>query len=480
MTDKRNDHKTNNRALMAFGMRRLSRFLKERFSLEEDKATQEDVIGAISRGVEFRGVNLWVLIFATFIASLGLNVNSTAVIIGAMLISPLMGPIMGMGLSLGINDFDLFKKSLRNFGLMVIVSMLTSTVYFAISPISSARSELLARTVPTTYDVLIAFFGGLAGIVAQSRKDRTSTIIPGVAIATALMPPLCTAGFGLATRQWSYFIGAFYLFFINTVFIALATHVIVRFMNYDKKTFLDKSRGRRVRRTMLAITLITFIPSIFVGVHMVRVSIFENNADKYVASVFDYANTSVVNFNKKYKTHSERSHIELLLIGEPLSDDAIENARKQLERFGLKDTELVVRQASKSDDVTASFLQEIYSEQLGEKNRQIAELSNQLVAARSESGEVSARMSRTAMAVEKNASSISVSKNIFFAADGSAVDTVLVCVVTKAAPGVEIDVARLEDLLGVEPGVKRVKIYVEEPAVEEKASPADSVKTEIK
>ena len=196
----------------------LRRFLRDRFDLGEDSALQDEVVDNIFRGVDFRGTNLWVLIFATFVASLGLNVNSTAVIIGAMLISPLMGPIMGMGLSVGINDFDLLKRSVRNFGFMVLVSILTSTLYFVVSPLSGAQSELLARTVPTTYDVLIAFFGGLAGIVAQSRRDRTSTVIPGVAIATALMPPLCTAGYGLATLQLNYFLGAFYLFFINTVF----------------------------------------------------------------------------------------------------------------------------------------------------------------------------------------------------------------------------------------------------------------------
>ena len=187
----------------------LRRFLRDRFDLGEDSALQDEVVDNICRGVDFRGTNLWVLIFATFVASLGLNVNSTAVIIGAMLISPLMGPIMGMGLSVGINDFDLLKRSVRNFGFMVLVSILTSTLYFVVSPLSGAQSELLARTVPTTYDVLIAFFGGLAGIVAQSRRDRTSTVIPGVAIATALMPPLCTAGYGLATLQLNYFLGAF-------------------------------------------------------------------------------------------------------------------------------------------------------------------------------------------------------------------------------------------------------------------------------
>ena len=264
------------------------RFVRGRFDLSEDKASESEVIENIRKGIEFKGTNLWVLVFATFIASLGLNVNSTAVIIGAMLISPLMGPIMGIGLSVGINDFELMKRSLRNFGFMVLVSIATSTFYFVISPLSNAQSELLARTVPTTYDVLIALFGGLAGIVAQSRKDRTSTVIPGVAIATALMPPLCTAGFGLATLQLKYFIGAFYLFFINTVFIAIATYMVVRFLKYEKHSFLDSKKERKVRRSMVLIVLVTLIPSVVIGYRIVKRSVFEANADRYVATVMKF------------------------------------------------------------------------------------------------------------------------------------------------------------------------------------------------
>ena len=278
----------------------LREFMKGRFSLDEDKAQRDEVVASVSKGVEFRGVNLWVLIFATMIASLGLNVNSAAVIIGAMLISPIMGPIMGVGLALGINDFELLKKSLRNLALMFIVAIITSTVYFFISPLSSNSSELLARTVPTTYDVLIALFGGLAGIVAQTRQDRTSTVIPGVAIATALIPPLCTAGFGLATGQFRFFIGAFYLFFINSVFIALATYAMVRFLQYEKKVFIDKVRERTVKRLMMVITLVTFIPSVVIGFHMVRVSLFEAVADKYVSQVFNFPHTRVIECNKHY------------------------------------------------------------------------------------------------------------------------------------------------------------------------------------
>lgn len=187
-------------------------------SMEDEQLTVE----SIRNGVEFRGANLWILVFATFIASLGLNVNSTAVIIGAMLISPLMGPIMGVGLAIGINDFELMKRSLKSYFIATVFSVTTATIYFAFTPLDEVQSELLARTSPTIYDVFIALVGGLAGIVAVATKEK-GNVIPGVAIATALMPPLCTAGFGLATGNLLYFLGAFYLYFINSVFISLAT-----------------------------------------------------------------------------------------------------------------------------------------------------------------------------------------------------------------------------------------------------------------
>ena len=193
------------------------------------------------------GANLWVLIFAIFIASLGLNVNSTAVIIGAMLISPLMGPIIGMGLAVGINDLDLLRRSLKNYGVATLISVLTAMIYFLISPLSEAQSELLARTSPTLYDVLIAFCGGAAGIIALCTRGK-GNVIPGVAIATALMPPLCTAGFGLATGHWLYFLGAFYLFFINTVFIALATFCGVRLLHFQQREFQSSEPALKARR----------------------------------------------------------------------------------------------------------------------------------------------------------------------------------------------------------------------------------------
>ena len=438
----------------------LREFMKGRFSLDDDKAQRDEVVANISKGVEFRGVNLWVLIFATMVASLGLNVNSAAVIIGAMLISPIMGPIMGVGLSLGINDFELLKKSLRNFTLMFIVAIITSTVYFFISPLSSNSSELLARTVPTTYDVLIALFGGLAGMVAQTRQDRTSTVIPGVAIATALIPPLCTAGFGLATGQIRFFVGAFYLFFINSVFIALATYLVVRFLRYEKKVFIDKSRERAVKRLMMVITLVTFIPSVVIGFHMVRVSVFEAMAEKYVAQVFNYPHTRVIECNKHYAHGKKASRIELLLVGEPLGEEVIENARAQLDGYGLDRTELIVRQANTEDRIDVASLQQSYQELLTEKNRRIEEMTSQLKRYRVTDVEVN-DVSREMGALMENVEAVSLTKGITFDVSGTPRDTTLICVVTRKDATQPVDSETLKNWLRIRTKIVNVKLFVE-------------------
>ena len=436
--------------------------LADRFSLSEDSARQEETVDMICRGVEFRGTNLWVLIFATMIASLGLNVNSAAVIIGAMLVSPLMGPIMGVGLSLGINDFDLLKKSLRNFSLMVVVAIATSTLYFFISPLGTARSELLARTVPTTYDVLIAFFGGLAGIVAQSRKDRNSTVIPGVAIATALMPPLCTAGFGLATGQFKFFIGAFYLFFINTVFIAIATFIVVRFLHYSKKEFVDKNREMRVRRSILLIVLVTIIPSVVIGYRIVKRSLFENDVKRYVNTVFQFPKTKVIEHTGIYRPDNGESYVEIYLIGEPISDEMIENARLQMPQYNLRDVRLVVRQSGETDNLNFSTLQTGYQELLSEKNIRIRELETKLSAFATHTlavRDITVEM-RTLV---PDLHDVTLSKAVRYNTDKTPADTLVLCVMhlnkgKKLAAG---ERERIEQWLRVRTKTDSLKLYTE-------------------
>ena len=440
----------------------LRSFLRSRFDLSADKASEEEVVDNIRKGVEFKGTNLWVLIFATFVASLGLNVNSTAVIIGAMLISPLMGPIMGMGLSVGINDFELLKRSLRNFGFMVLASIFTSTLYFFISPLSGAQSELLARTTPTTYDVLIAFFGGLAGIVAQSRKDRTSTVIPGVAIATALMPPLCTAVFGLATLQFKYFIGAFYLFFINTVFIAIATFIVVRFLHYSKKEFVDKNREMRVRRSILLIVLVTIIPSVVIGYRIVKRSLFENDVKRYVNTVFQFPKTKVIEHTGIYRPDNGESYVEIYLIGEPISDEMIENARLQMPQYNLRDVRLVVRQSGETDNLNFSTLQTGYQELLSEKNIRIRELETKLSAFATDTlavRDITVEM-RTLV---PDLHDVTLSKAVRYNTDKTPADTLVLCVMhlnkgKKLAAG---ERERIEQWLRVRTKTDSLKLYTE-------------------
>lgn len=219
--------------------------LRNRFSLRYEVIPTDELIENIRISAQFKGPRIWILIFAIFVASLGLNVNSTAVVIGAMLISPLMGPIMGIGLGVGILDLQLIKTSARNFLAAIIVSIISSTIYFSITPLTEAQSELLARTSPNVYDVLIAFFGGLAGMVAAATGEKGTVVVAGVAIATALMPPLCTAGFGLANGNPAYLFGALYLFFINSVFISLSTFLITQLLGIKEVSIVDKKLKKK-------------------------------------------------------------------------------------------------------------------------------------------------------------------------------------------------------------------------------------------
>lgn len=296
--------------------------LKSYFNLSADLDNLEEAQQSIRTGVSFKGSNIVILILAIFVASLGLNTNSTAVIIGAMLISPLMGPIIGIGLGVGIYDFALIKRSTRNLIVASLLSVATATVYFLISPVSEGHSELLARTSPTIYDVLIGFFGGAAGIVAIACKNK-GNVIPGVAIATALMPPLCTAGYGLATWQLQYFFGAFYLFLINSIFIAYATLLGVKLMGFKEATFVDPIRKRRVKRIVYTIVVITLVPSIYLTAMMLRDSVYQREAAEFVETEFDYPNTQV--FSKKIYTRGWEKYIDVTLIGEKLDTDSLKD-----------------------------------------------------------------------------------------------------------------------------------------------------------
>lgn len=340
------------------------RFLRDRFTLDEDKADEQLIVESIERNIHFKGTNLWTLIFAILIASIGLNVNSTAVIIGAMLISPLMGPIMGIGLGFGIMDIGLMKRGAKNLFIAAAFSILTSFLYFSLSPLHEAKSEILARTNPSIWDVMIAFFGGMAGIIAGTRREKTN-ILPGVAIATALMPPLCTAGFGIATGQLFYVAGALYLFFINGLFICLATFIIVRYLRFKVVQFAAGVQRRRMMRYTWIIVLLTVLPSIYLAFRIVQRAIFEENARSFVQHSFKFANTQVV--HQSYHFDTKKPSVEVLLIGQELDSLQVDSIRLRMPEYRLDPEWLTIRQgldAKKQIDfaqIRASILEDVFS-----------------------------------------------------------------------------------------------------------------------
>lgn len=320
--------------------------VKRYFNIMPDMEDRTQVIEQISQGVSFRGANLWVLIFAIFIASLGLNVNSTAVIIGAMLISPLMGPIIGMGLAIGINDIELFKKAWRNFAVATLISVLTAMVYFLVTPIDEAQSELLARTAPTIYDVLIATFGGAAGITALCTRGK-GNVIPGVAIATALMPPLCTAGYGLATGNLLYFLGAFYLFFINTVFITISTFLGVRLMQFPRRTFLATEQQKRAQQIIGAIVVLTMIPAAIMTFGIVRKGISDSHVRSFVKKELAQTGTQIIS----QEIDRDSMVLNIVAVGKEIDTAKLSEATKRLAFYDLEDYRLNLIQGAKSDSL---------------------------------------------------------------------------------------------------------------------------------
>jgi uncharacterized hydrophobic protein (TIGR00271 family) len=308
-------------------------------SLRQDAEAFDAVHNAVEADIVFKGARIWVLISAIILASVGLNMNSTAVIIGAMLISPLMGPINGMGYSIATYDFPLLRKSFQNFSFAVVSSLVASTLYFAISPLSSAHSELLARTSPTIYDVLIALFGGLAGSISLTTKLK-GNVVPGVAIATALMPPLCTAGFGLATGQFNFFFGALYLFAINSVFIGLANVGFARVMRIPLRSSLDEEKRTRINRIITAVILITLIPSVYFGYVLVKKDHFIDLATRFVRTVSLFKG----DFLLRYEIDGDGRVISMVYGGHPLTASDKAELNRRAEAFGLEKATLKLEQ----------------------------------------------------------------------------------------------------------------------------------------
>ena len=319
-------------------------------SLRSDEAEPDAIDASVRDSARLGGTNLWVLMFAIMIASVGLNVNSTAVIIGAMLISPLMGPIIGIGYGAGVHDYTLIRNSLRNLALFVGISLFASVLYFLLTPLKQAHSELLARTSPTLWDVLIAFFGGAAGMIGLSRREKT-TLIPGVAIATALMPPLCTTGYGIATGQPRIFLGAFFLFLINSVFIALATLAIVRVLRLPHHAVPDEMTRRRGQAIIAIAVTLTLAPSIYLAVRLVQDEFFSAAAEKFLVDVTNEREDLTL---ISRTIDPQQRLITATMIGSGVTPEIESTLNRRLATAGLNDARLKIRRPSEAGlDVTA-------------------------------------------------------------------------------------------------------------------------------
>ena len=414
--------------------------LKKYFDLTSFLIPQADAEADIREGISFRGTNILILIVAIFIASLGLNVNSTAVIIGAMLISPLMGPIIGIGLAVGIHDFDLMKRSFRNLFMATLFSVATSCLYFLLSPVNEGHSELLARTSPTIYDVFIGFFGGAAGIIAIGSRSK-GNVIPGVAIATALMPPLCTAGYGLATLQLSYILGALYLFFINSVFIACATTVGVKLMKYQPKDFSNPLRARRVRDTVYTIAVLTMIPAVYLTYRMYQESTFKTNCERFVDEQFDFDGTQVLHSVSNFKNNQRT--LTVSLVGKVLPQDSLLLAMTdKLPQYHLAGTKLRIIQGDSYDanfdatQVSSTMLRDMYqvTQNTINSQRETIDSLKTITAAVARNDTIGATISPELKVLFPQVRDIAVTRAIVSNVDSRRLDTLDVALVSYSNP----------------------------------------------
>lgn len=323
----------------------IKEFFSELLDFRDD-TDRDATIAAIQGDIPFKGATAWILICSIFVASVGLNANSTAVVIGAMLISPLMGPILGIGLSVAINDIDTLRKSLINFGVMIALSLLTAFLFFYSFPLNEETSELLGRVKPDIRDVLIAFFGGLALIIARTKKGTIASVIFGVAIATALMPPLCTAGYGLSQGNFDYFLSAMYLFTINTIFIALATFIVIKILGFPMFRYANSAKRKRISQIATVLAIVVMIPAIFTFIDVWRQSNFENAAKSYISKELEQLpHADFIKKNASYKyseAKGKQSVLELNSFGlDQIDENTISVLRGRLKDYpALANTQL--------------------------------------------------------------------------------------------------------------------------------------------
>lgn len=355
----------------------MKRYIFRLFNLRNGEEDKEKTLENVKGNISFSGSNLWILACAIIVASVGLNVNSNAVIIGAMLISPLMGPIVASGFALGIYDFALLRAALKNLLIATLVSLIVSSLYFYLSPFKEVQSELLARTAPNIYDILIAFFGGLVGVVAVTRVEKGNPI-PGVAIATALMPPLCTAGYGLATGNYRFFFGAMFLYSINCVFICIATYSIVKLLKYPAVEMVDHKYQKRVQYGITALIVIMLVPSLLFAVSLFRQQQFDEAINAFIDERFTQNGNTIV-FKKTNYSSSPRS-VELAFLSKQFTPKEILELNIELKESGLENTELIIRQNDSLSNLKTDILNEITKKEnvLTEKDKRIKSLETEL------------------------------------------------------------------------------------------------------
>ena len=465
MAEQNGENNKNNPGLRAF----ISNLYDELFNLQIDKASNQDIIDDIRKDSVFKGPNLWILIFAIIICSIGLDVNSTAVIIGGMLISPLMGPLIGVGLSISRFDLELLKKSSFNIFVAIILSVITSFVYFLISPLNKAQSELLSRTSPAIWDVLIAFAGGLAGIIAYTRKEK-SNVIPGVAIATALMPPLATAGFGLASGNFQYFYGAMYLFAINSIFIILGTYIVIKILGIRRKKYLEPKIEKRAKWIVILLIFLIIIPSVITGVNMVRQSSFEKNAEKFIKNEFHPENTIIISHKINYKSNPKK--INIVLYGKQLDSQYIKKMKEKMTDYNLQNTDLIINQGKTDDnlefnisdniknDIKSEIVEDIYNKsnaKIQDQSQHINELQNQLIHLKSKDIPI-VEIGNEAKILFPVIKKISSAQMIHYNTDSNVLDTVPTFMIYSNSKVNTNTKERLENWLRVKSGKNQIEV----------------------
>lgn len=425
--------------------------LKSYFNVSADLEPQADTEASIRSGVSFKGSQLLILVFAIFVASLGLNTDNVAVIIGAMLISPLMGPIIGMGLGIGISDYGLVQRGLKNILMAILGSVVASAVYFLISPQYEDGSQLLARTSPSIYDVFIALFGGAAGIVSLACRNK-GQVLPGVAIATSLMPPLCTAGYGLATLQPHFFFGALYLFITNMVFILFATWIGVKMMRFKPVVQKDAKKARRVQTIVTAIVTVTIGLSAYLTVNMIKSNIFMVNATQFVNREMVFPNTQVLS-HKEYITDGRR-HIDVTLIGEALPKDSLQLAMlHKLDSVGLGGTILTIKQgfslgAATDDDKSVSQLYGVMQQEILQRQNRIDSLES-VIALRQDFSDESSKLAPEVKVLFPHVEDIALSNMVLTGVEPASSDTVNMVFVKVSGEMTEEQRSKLAEYISV-------------------------------